>query len=196
VAPEAEAPIYVPGVKGKAARFNGKASLRTGTVPALPAGGAATWAFHVRIDRASPVAGVIAGNRRVPGRPDGLTFMKVTAETVQFFNGRADSVRIRHGLPAGEWIHVAIVKDGSSLRVFRDGRAVVETTVGFDMPELPFYLGGDPVAGEMAACLLDEAMLFNRALGAAEIGTLAAGGDVAEGRILHLPLDGPPEPAR
>jgi arylsulfatase A-like enzyme len=178
----------VGGVKGKAAAFDGKSYLRAGSIPALGADASFSWAFWVYLEKDAARSGVVVGNRHLE-KSDPTQFMKVTAETVQFYNGRSHSVRIAHGLPREKWLHVAVVKDGDRLTCHADGRVVGKGKLDFAMPALPFYLGGDPRAGEMAACRLDEVALYDRDLSLQEVKALAAKDDVTDGRVGHWPLD-------
>jgi len=184
---------YAKGVKGQAAVFDGQHYLSAGTIPAVRENGAFSWSFWVSIPASGAVPGVIIGNRRPADGGDPLQFMKVTRETVQFFNTRAHSVVLRHRIPTGKWVHVAIVKDGGAVTCYVDGKKTASGTVGFDMPALPFYLGGDPRAGELSVCQLDEVAIYDRALTAADIQALGQLRDVASGRIGHWPLDGEKE---
>ena len=71
-----------------------------------------------------------------------------------------------------------------------NGSPVAEATVDFDLPELPFFLGGDPLAGELSSCSLDEVRTFHRALTPEEVRALSEKESVDEGLDGHWPLDG------
>jgi len=186
---------FVDGVRGKAAAFDGRSCLRICAIPALPKAAAFSWAFWAYVEKDSKNSGVLIGNRH-SGAQDTLQFMKVTPETVQLYNGRSHSVRLTHGLPRERWAHVAVVKEGPTLACFVDGRKVQAAAAAFDMPELPLYLGGDPQAGEMAVCRLDEVRLYRRALAPHEVAALAKKGDVADGLLAYWPLDDEAHPER
>ena len=121
------------------------------------------------------------GNRR-KSDADTREFMKLTPETVQLFNGN-QSLRLVHGIPAGKWAHVAIVKEGPSVTCYVDGKEAGQGDANYPLPELPLYFGGDPKAGEMACCSVDEAAIYSRALTPTEVGRLTALETVEDGRI-------------
>jgi len=185
------AAAYVKGVKGKAAAFDGKHYLPAGKTPAIGRDDGFSWSFWVNIAAAGAAAGVIVGNRRLGAGADTVQFMKVTRTMVQYYNTREHAVRLKHWIQPGKWAHVAVVRDGRTLACYVDGKKTASAPVDFDMPALSFYLGGDPHAGELAACQLDEVALYRRALAAADIKALGQLKDVPDGRIGHWPLDGP-----
>lgn len=180
---------YTEGVRGKCAVFDGSSYLAAGSVPALAADDSFSWSFWVKADANSRRSGVMVGNRRRE-EGDALQFMKVTPETVQLFNGMAKSVKQRHDIPLGAWAHVAVVKTGRVLACYVDGRKTVSAKVDFGLPELPFYLGGDPRAGELATCHLDEVRTYIRALTLEEVARLRRLEPVETGLLGYWPLDG------
>ena len=185
---------FTEGVKGRAAVFDGKATyLPLGSIPALGKDAAFSWAFWVYLEPGSRHSGVVVGNRRLP-RKDTTQFMKVTPQTVQYYNGRKNAIRMQHKIPTAKWVHVAVVKDVASLTCHTDGRQVASAEVGFDMPSLPLYLGGDPHTHEMAACRLDEVRIYGRALTPEEIAALAGLKDVDGDLLGYWPLDDSVEP--
>ena len=180
---------YVEGVDGKAAAFDGAHYLPAGTIPALAPDDAFTWSAWINVAPEGSLPDVVLGNR-VLEEGDTLEFMKVTRGDVQYFGGEGNSVKLPHGAPAGEWTHLAVVKDGRTLRCYRDGREVATAEADFGTPELPFYLAGDPRARESTTCTLDEARLYREALGERQIQRLADRQPLNEEPYTHLPLDG------
>lgn len=90
-------------------------------------------------------------------------------------------------VPRRRWVHVAATYDGAMARVYVDGHeagaAMVRGPLTFDAN--PVYVGtnknGPNYPDEAFVGLLDEVMLFARALTAAEIAALASGGE--DGRV-------------
>lgn len=183
------AAAFAKGVKGNAAVFDGKTFMKLGETPALTKDGSFTWSFWTNIDPRADKRGVVLGNRK-RGSGDALQFMKVTPETVQCFNGQGNSVRMPHKIPLGKWVHVAVVKDGPRLRCCVDGNEACAGAVDFEVPSLPLYVGGDPKAGEMAACQVDEVRTFDLALSPAEIASLARLEAIPHGNVGYWGLDG------
>lgn len=182
-------PEYVEGVRGKAAAFDGAHYLAAGTVPALAVSDSFSWSLWVNVSPKGGLPDVIAGNRVRKGG-GGLQFIKLTRKHFQYFNGRGHSVSLTHGAAEGKWVHLCVVKDGAELRCYRDGKPVDSASVDFETPEMPFYLGGDPRAGESTKCLLDEVRLYRQALTAGEVERLANFQSTPHEPWKHLPLDG------
>jgi hypothetical protein len=96
---------------------------------------------------------------------------------LQLWNGTptANVVKGTNRLPLGEWHFVTSSYDGVEVRVYVDGAlAGSSATVGFSAP--PSFearigaMGYDPIYGIKG--VIDEVMIFNRALSSAEIATL------------------------
>ena len=85
-------------------------------------------------------------------------------------------------IPVGQWVHLAGVYDGTSMRLYVNGseQATLSKSGTIKASDRPLLLGGnantsDPqAASETLAGRVDEARLYNRALTAAEIAALAA----------------------
>jgi hypothetical protein len=85
--------------------------------------------------------------------------------------------------PLFTWVHVALTHDGTTLRLYQDGKEVASAPYARpQMPDTtPICIGcnqngpGDSANDETLAGRLDEVMLYSRALSAAEVARLAAG---------------------
>jgi hypothetical protein len=105
---------------------------------------------------------------------DGVPFLFITTAT-----GGA----IRAGptpVPRQKWVHIAGTYDGAVARLYVDGRDVTNQplTGRFAPDTTPFILGGngnETVISERFPGLIDEIMLYRRALSAAEIAQLYGG---------------------
>ena len=76
-------------------------------------------------------------------------------------------------LPVGIWKHIALTFDGSTLKVYIDGSLVTTTNASFNLAGLPLT-AASPHLGESAfKGALDELRIYNRALSASEVGSLA-----------------------
>ena len=171
--------LEIEGVSGKALYFNGRA-LRLGTLPHFKKTESFTWSFWAKLDKDNARSAVILGNRR-NGNEDGadkLQFIKFTPQGVRFFNSNTQRVFINHMVPTDRWSHFALVKKGSQLGYFVEGKSVGKATADFDTPELPLFVGGDPVAHEMANVAVDEIKLFKSALTEVDIQRLSKREDV------------------
>lgn len=107
---------------------------------------------------------------------DGRPNLFVTTPSGYVMLGAANPV------PIGAWIHIAGTYDGAMGRLYVGGAEVASQalTGSFAADTTPVVLGGNSNDGtgvptELFPGRIDELMLFSRALGAAEIGQLAAG---------------------
>ena len=84
--------------------------------------------------------------------------------------------------------------DGASVRLYIDGVEVGAGTsaaipIGYGLPDSnDLYIGAYPGPGHFFNGLVDEPSIYNRALSAAEIQTLASGGSNSGGVVVNLPL--------
>ena len=81
-------------------------------------------------------------------------------------------------IPRWTWHHVALVRDGESVRVYLDGKQEIETRAPADFPAAYdlCFLGGRGDGDSNWEGRLDEAAVFDRALSAGEIAKLAGAG--------------------
>lgn len=178
----------IDSVDGKAARFDGRSFLAAGKLPALGCDGGFTWSFWVRILPDHPRNGVLIGNRDSVGK--GVdTFVKFTSHSFQYFGGRQQPLRLNYNLPTDQWVNLAAVKDKAKLTVYVDGKSVANSKVDFDMPELPFYVGGDPRANELSVCDVDEVRLYSEALSGENVDSLSKRQSIDVKPLQHLSFD-------
>ncbi len=178
----------IDGMDGKAARFDGRSFLAAGKLPALDRGAGFTWSFWVRVLPGHRRSGVLIGNRHSQGQRSD-TFVKFTSHSFQYYHGRQHALRLNYDLPTDQWVHLAAVKDEAKLTVYVDGKAVVDAKVDFDIPELPFYVGGDPHANELSACDIDEVRLYQKALTTEDILALSKRQSIELKPLQHLSFD-------
>ncbi|NQT16423.1 MAG: sulfatase-like hydrolase/transferase, partial [Planctomycetes bacterium] len=184
-----EGATFSDGVIDQSALFDGRSYLTAGKLPALKPGDDFSWSFWVRLEPGHRRQGVLIGNRAT-GEPGSTTFIKFTSHGLQYYGAVNQSRRLSYDLPQNRWTHLAAVKKEDSLTCYVNGAPVGDATVDFDLPELPFYLGGDPLAGELSACSLDEVRTYRRALTPEEVRALSQKQSIDEGLDGHWPLDG------
>ncbi len=128
-----------------------------GKTPALGADDNYTWQMEVRIHPDNPQGAVLMGNRTTP-KLSGLNFMKITSKRgVQFF-AQNHSLRLPLNLPTGKWISLQLQKNGNQVTLSVDGKTQATGTLGFPLPAMPCYLGGDPnYTSEFARCEIRNA---------------------------------------
>jgi hypothetical protein len=163
-------------VRGTVLSFNGtSAYVAAGTIPRMGLTTSNfTWSFWYKQISAPAPLSVILGNRS-GGVQSPLQFVKFTPTRAEFY--RAGSERyLTYSIPTGQWIHLALVKNGSALTYYANGAVVATATAGADMESNPLFFGGDPgAAGEFSNGLMDEVALWTRALNPAEITSLVNG---------------------
>jgi len=158
---------------------SGGAYISAGTVPALDLESEFTWVFWARqhVDQPNEVPGsgndVMLGNR-YGGTESPLQFVKFTATNFEYYNEDPDyAMTINYeDLPGGQWVHHVGVKNGATLTYYRDGVEAGTATLTKTMDQNPFFMGGD-AGGERWRGWLSDVRLYERALSADEIKTLA-----------------------
>ncbi|GEM_PF-2632467 len=130
-------------------------------------------------------------------RPYGLALEQNRQLTGSVYVGeRRRSIRSREELPVGEWVHLAFTYEASSgtLRLYRNGALEVEEVSNPGPPDvqagrpLTLSLPAPSAGGERRAWpgVLDEILLFDRALRAEEIRALWVGQPDPYNRSTHI----------
>ena len=161
--------------RGMVMSFNGSGNYATaGTIPALgAASGNFTWAFWCKLGASSAGTTVVILGNRYGGVASPLQFIKFTPSRFEYYHANAQ-VMLTYAVPTGQWVHLAVVKNGPSLVYYANGAVVATATATLDIAANAFYLGGDP-GGEYANCLLDDVALWSSALPVDKITSLAGG---------------------
>ena len=163
----------------------------TGELPLMDTENDFTWNFWSNSDagQAQTSNTIIMGNRNDFDGVDNGEWIKFTNDRIEFHADGTNESDLEWG-PAGpddnrlpnndEWIHHVVVKDGDSLKYFRNGEARNEVTLGLGQQspdELPFALGGqaafDEPGRETSVVFLSDVRLYDNALTAAEVAELA-----------------------
>lgn len=163
--------------RGRVLQFDGNDDyVSAGKIPALAAQEDFTWAFWARQTRATTENDfkVIVGNRY--GGPADNSWVKFTPVQFEYRETAATHLNLGYsGLAANEWVHHAVVKQGTTLSYYRNGEIQGTRSIAFSLPgALPFYLGGD-ARGERWQGQLDDVALFNEALTPAQLQTVQSG---------------------
>ena len=116
---------------------------------------------------------------------------KLSASLIHFWPGNAIGVRTAAEMSLNQWIHVAMVYDGSSradgLQIFVDGKPTEQMTVRDNLYKQIQGGGGDNIAiGQrfrdkgFRDGVVDEFRVFNRQLSKIEVAELVDGGSLAD----------------
>ena len=90
--------------------------------------------------------------------------------------------RSQFGLPQNEWHHIAIVVDTMSVKLYVDGNLILEELFLVPIVQMSadvMLIGGGMWGDPLLNALVDDMMLFDKALTAQEIAALMQTGDVA-----------------
>jgi hypothetical protein len=167
--------------RGTVISFDGTAEgayVSAGSVPQMTLDNNFTWAFWANQDADNADNNIILGNRMDVTLVDfdSRQFIKFTPTKFEWhMNGNGDDNLDYDDIPAGEWLHHAVVKDGASLTYYRNG---VESAAGtftqpLDFPQ-PLFMGGDNqnAEGENWRGMLSDARIYDSALSASEVAAL------------------------
>jgi hypothetical protein len=111
---------------------------------------------------------VILGNR-YGGTESPLQFIKFTPTRFEYYHTDHNGTIDYTDLPAGEWVHLAVVKDGANLTHYRNGQAAQTTTTTANIDPNPFFIGGADATREHWSGSVSDARIYRRALTALEI---------------------------
>lgn len=165
---------------GPVLRFPGDGSYvdaGASTLPLLTADNSVTWAFWASSEQSSGV-GIVVGNRLNlgGGEPSPLEFVKFTPSSLEYYRGGQQEGIDYPNFPGNsEWVHHALVKNGTSLTYYRNGVASGTSTIsGGHAARQPLFFGGDR-GNESWRGRLDDIAIWNRALTTDQIARLANG---------------------
>jgi len=174
------------GVVGGGGKFDGTLCMtRPGTDLSLPNSGAFTAMAWVKSSRnKSPWEGAIIGGLghyfiAVDANPASQRFLAAAA-TTQSAGFDYHSATSTGQLPAGTWHHVAETYDTASAKMtqYVDGKQVNVNALSGNISSTPVavYLGcrKDTAVGQFFIGMLDEVVVYPRALGAAELSDYVA----------------------
>jgi len=160
------------GWTGQGLEFDGVNDyVDCGSIPALTPSDNFTWNVLCYISDTTMEAGCIIGNR-FGGLASPLQFIKLTPARFEYYSETQHG--INYVIPRNKFVYITIVKNGSSLYYYCDGKLVASKIDGinFNMAANPFYVGGDkgaPNSQEYFSGAIRNVSLYNRALSPREI---------------------------
>jgi hypothetical protein len=188
--------------RGIVLSFDGSAQsayVLAGEVPRMTLENDFTWSFWANQDpRQTTLNDIILGNRRAANRGDfdPRQFIKFTPTNFEVhMNGNGLDNLNYEPVPSARWVHHAVVKEGSDLTYYRDGRSAAggRLTQALDVP-LPLFFGGDntEMDAENWRGMIDEVSVWDEALLPGVIAALAAGVPIVQppGGPADFNLDG------
>ena len=207
--------IVTDETRGKVVRFNGNGAALygagvDGSIRSMPSGKKAySYSYWLKTDKTggdSYLKGALFFWGELPVVAD-----KIMLNRVAIDNGNVGQLCMGHNgasmcwpksdkIKNGEWIHVAVTFDGTTMRTFLDGGPAGEMKfTNSNLPAENFSIGR-PWSGSTAWFVgwMDDAMMFDRALSADEIRRLAndelnrtiAPSDLPSGTKLSATLNG------
>jgi hypothetical protein len=137
-------------------------------LPAMTLENDFTWTFWARQDSGQETNNdVVLGNRY-----GSSTWIKFTPTRFEFYNDDGDYLQgINYNpLPSDQWIHHAVVKDGTSLTYYRNGEETLSNTITKTIEANPFSMGGDATnIAELWRGCLSDVRLYTKALTIEEV---------------------------
>lgn len=176
--------VWVDGRFGRALSLRGGGSLRVeGALIFNTISAAFTVSAWVQGPPAADADGVIlsryAGGAKGPLYAFGITAGRSRVQ-INFANGYFADLASDAALPRDTWVHVAATFDQTDVRLYVDGRlaGTAAYLLGIPPEVSPIVIGGaQTITGTASrfSGVLDEVMLYNRALTPAEVAALARG---------------------
>ena len=117
------------------------------------------------------------------GQNDTIELGFISSTTVQIWTAGGSSVTISWPYAAATWHHITATGDSTTVRLYFDGIEVGSSslaTASYGSSAYAFYVGGAvvfdaPVSSSVFKGKLDEVIVYDRALSASEVATLALG---------------------
>jgi hypothetical protein len=179
------APVYTRGLLGQALRFDGTDDIAQFTgIPSTVFNGTFSASWFMQVDELQQYSLMSKRDACTVGNHFDVQLGDGSREEIGFNlsrTGQIGTTTARATAEEGPWIHVAIVRDATSARVYVDGRAGPSVNVGtlnFSAVTSALAFGGSPCVGTIGGPrryrgLLDELRVYERALSAAEVGSLS-----------------------
>jgi hypothetical protein len=158
---------------GMVLSFNGNDSSGTyvsmgNIIPAMTLTNGFTWAFWAKQEGdGTGVNQVVLGNR-YGGTASPLQFIKFTPTRFEYYNTDHNGTIDYADLPAGQWVHLAVVKDAANLTHYRNAQPAGTSTTTATIDPNPFFIGGDATAEHWSGWISD-ARIYTKALTPAEV---------------------------
>jgi len=168
------------GIIGRAARFPGQGALQIAPTPslAMPAAAPFTFTAWVKPDALTGDAAVFARGSFVIGLSNGVPFVGLSGARTQATTP----------VKQGEWTHLAVVADGTTLKIYVNGIEAGAASVALPAIDGPISVGGAegmPYTGDIDEVRLSKtarpaAMLLAMASAEGPSGKLVSVSDTAE----------------
>ena len=173
-------PIWLnDGERGRVLQFDGIDDFLvagSATIPRMTTSNDFTWSFWAYSNEGRS-NNVILGNRYSPNGVDfsPREFIKFTTSAFEFHrNGRGEDIDYS-SIPLRRWIHHAVVKKGTQLMYYRQGRLSDRRLITQGLRNAqPFYFGGDRTVENWSG-RLDDVALWEKALPSSSISGLTDG---------------------
>ncbi|HEY0549473.1 MAG TPA: lamin tail domain-containing protein [Verrucomicrobiae bacterium] len=163
--------------------FNGTSSFVSGPSQLLSGRSSFTMAGWVNF-AAAP--GARAG---LFGQNDVIEFGFSAAGNLQCFTAGGGTLNVAYNPPLNTWVHILVVGDGATLRIFINGvqaGSVSAATASYGSAAFNFNIGGGGVfdaTGNFHNGLIDEVVVYHRALTVPEITSLYSAGTNGVGGV-------------
>lgn len=165
---------WIPGKRGNALNFNGSSDQVTG--PSITVGTSMTISGWVRKTSSTGQKSFFSN------RSTGSVYVGLSGTQVFLYdnNGSPASILSPSGsVQIGQWQHVAVSSDGSTITMYVNGLQVYQTSQTRSASTGNFGIGWDPsIATEFWDGAIDEVRVYSRALSPSEVQNLYTTGSV------------------
>jgi len=169
---------WVPGKVGGAISFNGDNNIIAPDDPVIGGDIASSMTLMTWFNSNVPLDAGGAGNRMLEKSNSYFLLQGIVPGGMNFLVKNPGNVTagIGDSLDGGVWYHIAGVVDGDEIRIYLNGE--LKGTAAINGPvtdaQLPLYIGSDD-SGNHFNGMMDQLLIYNRALSEEEINAVIAG---------------------
>jgi len=170
-------PLYGFGDGNVATKFDGQDDYVTTSQPVLNYSAQFTMVGMIKPGQQT------TGRVGLFGQNDVVEFGFITPTTLQVWTPTGGSLNYNYNLPLNEWHHLAVVGNGTDLRLYVDGGLALtggSPTGSYGSSTSPFNIGGGGIfdtSGNYFTGVIDEVAIFDKALTYQQIISLVGEGE-------------------
>jgi parallel beta-helix repeat protein len=165
-----ECPELWTGPRGKAYNYDGSDMILVLYNESLKLGNQGTLSLWTKPSTVESGTHVLMSYSGPAGYSDGFLINQLGSNLAIYWSQAAPGINLGSALTAGEWTHIVVVNNGGTMTLYQDGEYKTQAGTGGAITEDGnVTIGGRELGGWRFNGTIDEAMIWNRPLSAAEV---------------------------